>query len=102
MNLKKLRGMEYIERVVDDAGPAKQVVVLEPRKWMDACIVGVFEDVEGHLRLVYSEESIVQGFQKYDGMEEEEALEYFSYNTVRALPYMHDAKNVGPVILYDR
>ncbi len=53
---------------------------------MDDCCVGTHEGEEGTVA-VYDYDKIIEKFMK-DGMTEEEAVEFYEYNTVRALPYM--------------
>lgn len=54
-------------------------VMLEPRKDIDAAVRNVFIE-QGKLRVVYSLEALVELFKTRDGMTEEEALDWISYN----------------------
>lgn len=38
------------------------------------------------------------GFAKKDGIDEEEAIEWIEYNTIRAIPY---AGEKAPIVMYD-
>lgn len=68
-------------------------VVLEPQKQFNDCIVGITEDGV----LVYSAQMCIDSFIK-DGMEEDEAIEFFHYNTVRAM--QHVPKETRPIFLF--
>lgn len=68
-------------------------LVLEPQSTFNHALVGVTSDG----RLVYSEEKIILALQEQDGMDYEEALEFYEYNTVRALAY--EKAKVAPIIL---
>lgn len=61
------------------------MIYLEPREHLDKCIVGI---VYGEERLIYDTESVLETFMETNNWEYEEALEWFEYNTIRALPYM--------------
>ena len=56
-------------------------------------LMGISEDG----RVIYNYEQMVFCLVDDDGMSEEEAADFISYNTVRALPYMGPK---GPIILY--
>lgn len=58
----------------------------------DNCIVGV--DTDG--RYIYSMFRMVEQLMTADGMDEDEAYDYISYNTIRALPYAGDG---APIIV---
>ena len=60
----------------------------------DDAIIGLTTDMQ----VVYSYEKILEHLMKEDGMTDEEAADYVSYNTIRALPYIPDPK---PIIVYD-
>ena len=64
----------------------KDVIFLEPRDYDDA-IIGLYWDAQDEPHIAYDKDKIIDMHIK-DGMSEEEAYEYFEYNTVRALPYM--------------
>ncbi len=70
-----------------------KALVLEPRGHFDSALVGVSSDG----RLVYSEAKILIALQDKDGMSYEEAVDYYQYNTVRALEYAK--ASVSPIIL---
>ena len=58
-----------------------------------SAIVGITE--EG--RVVYSWEKMITHLVETDGMTEEDAIDFISYNTERAIPY---AGPMAPIILY--
>lgn len=58
-----------------------------------SAFVGVTEDG----RAVYDYNKMVKELMDLDGMSEEDAIEWISYNTVRSLPY---AGPLAPIILY--
>ena len=64
---------------------------------MDSAIVGIVDEGLDNPKVVYSKRMILKVLQD-QGMSEEEALEWYSYNTVRALPYMG---SIAPCILDD-
>jgi hypothetical protein len=90
---------DLIERVIadnsDDSGCT--TIVLEPRT-LDVAIVG-FVEVDGRKRLAYDEELLIMAFQKDMKCTMEEAYDWFSFNTVRGLPYM-ESEGAAPVIIY--
>ena len=64
---------------------------------MDSAIVGIVDEGLENPKVVYSKRKILKALQD-QGMSEEDALEWYSYNTVRALPYMGP---IAPCILDD-
>ena len=74
------------------------VIVLEPRSTFNRAIIGITPDGN---KLVYSSEKIIRAFMDVDKMSEEEAIEWFEYNTLRAIPYMRP-KAHRPVIKYEQ
>ena len=67
-------------------------IVLENPDY-DEAIEGISEDG----RVIYNYEQMVLCLVDDEGMTEEEAADFISYNTVRALPYMGPK---APIILY--
>lgn len=61
-----------------------ELVLLEG---MDSAIVGIVDDGLETPKVVYSKRKILKALQD-QGMSEDDALEWYGYNTVRALPYM--------------
>lgn len=68
-------------------------IVLEPQSQFNECIVGITDDGV----LVYSAQKCINSFIK-QGMDEDEAIEFFHYNTVRAMQYV--PKETRPIFLF--
>lgn len=79
------------ERLVD-AG-YEDVIVFENESYDDA-LVGVSHDG----RAIYSFDKMVEWLCRKDGIDEEEAIEWIEYNTIRAIPY---AGEKAPIVMYD-
>lgn len=60
----------------------------------ESAILGYSESFQG-VRLIYSYDGIIQCLME-DGMDEEEAMEFFSYNIERTIPFMGENH---PIIL---
>lgn len=82
--------LEQIKDYILDHGGEEGTPVF--RNYCSA-FIGVSE--EG--RAVYDYNKMIQSLQEEDGMDEEEAIDWISYNTVRSLPY---AGPLAPIILY--
>ena len=70
-------------------------IVLEPQSTFNQAIIG--SDPDG--RLVYSSNKIIRAFMSEDGMSEEEAIEYFEYNTLGTIQPMNNPDK--PLFVYD-
>ena len=70
-------------------------IVLEPQSTFNQAIIG--SDPDG--RLVYSSNKIIRAFMSEDGMSEEEAIEYFEYNTLGTIQPMDNPDK--PLFVYD-
>ena len=70
-------------------------IVLEPQSTFNQAIIG--SDPDG--RLVYSSNKIMRAFMSEDGMSEEEAIEYFEYNTLGTIQPMDNPDK--PLFVYD-
>ena len=70
-------------------------IVLEPQSTFNQAIIG--SDPDG--RLVYSSNKIIRAFMSEDGMSEEEAIEYFEYNTLGTIQPMDNPDK--PLLVYD-
>jgi hypothetical protein len=81
---------EKIEELLSNADP--KALRLEPSETFDRAILGLSS--EG--RIVYSENRILLALQEVDGMEYEEALEWYEYNTSRGVAY---AGKKAPIII---
>lgn len=62
---------------------------------LDDAIIGVCANT---YRLIYSVSKCIEIFQKKDGMEEYEAIEYFEFNTLRGAEYMGER---APIFMED-
>ena len=59
----------------------------------DEAIIGVSDDY----RVIYDYDLMVQHLMEHDEMDEMDAADFISYNTVRSLPY---AGSCAPIIMY--
>ena len=71
----------------------EDAIVLESPTYRNA-VLGISDDG----RVIYSESIILEDMMIDEGMDEEEALDYFGYNLIRSLPYMG---KMAPIILRD-
>lgn len=78
---KVSKGRDLIAEGADEL--LDEAIVLEPRAQFNKAIVGIASTGV----LVYSARLCVQSFID-EGMTDEEALEYFQYNTLRAMDYV--------------
>lgn len=64
-----------------------------------SAIVGVVE--VGHGAVVYSRNRLIRAFMEYNDWSEEDAIDWYEYNTVRSLEYLQNDKEVTcpPVIV---
>ena len=92
--------MEIIETATNENldNGNKEPLLLEPRKFLDEAIVGYIE-LGGVNHIVYSEDKLIKALQKDMECDYTEAMEFYLYNTVRALPYMKSA-GPEPIILH--
>ena len=70
-------------------------VVLENPSYLNA-IIGITD--EG--ALCYSYEKMIECLIEEDKMEQEDAMEFINYNTIRALPYA-SSMGVRPIVVYN-
>lgn len=70
-------------------------VVLENPSYLNA-IIGITD--EG--ALCYSYEKMIECLMEEDKMEQEDAMEFINYNTIRALPYA-SSMGVRPIVVYN-
>lgn len=84
---------EYILDQVAEINPDS--IVLEPRSTFNRAIIG--SDPDG--RLVYSANKIIRAFGDEDDMTEEEAVEYFEFNTLGTIQPMDNPNK--PLFVYD-
>ena len=87
---------EEVEIVLDTIAEINpNAIVLEPQSTFNQAIIG--SDPDG--RLVYSSNKIIRAFMSEDGMSEEEAIEYFEYNTLGTIQPMDNPDK--PLFVYD-
>ena len=84
--------MATAEERLMDAG-YEDVVIFKNESYDDA-LIGVSHDG----RAIYSFDKMVDWLCKRDGIDEEEAIEWIEYNTIRAIPY---AGEKAPIVMYD-
>lgn len=77
-----------LKQILDNY-PDQPFVILDG---LDNAVIGVDQNAE---RLVYSINAIVDCFVE-EGMEPDEAIEFYEYNTARAVPYIENA----PILIY--
>ena len=70
-------------------------VVLENPSYLNA-MIGITD--EG--ALCYSYEKMIECLMEEDKMEQEDAMEFINYNTIRALPYA-SSMGVRPIVVYN-
>ena len=70
-------------------------VVLENPSYLNA-IIGITDDGA----LCYSYEKMIECLMEEDKIEQEDAMEFIDYNTIRALPYA-SSMGVRPIVVYD-
>lgn len=80
--------MSMLQQILDNF-PDEQFVILDG---LYNAVIGVDQNAE---KLVYSINAIVDCFVE-QGMEPDEAIEYYEYNTARAVPYITNA----PILIY--
>lgn len=80
--------MIKLQQILDNF-PDQPFVILDG---LDNAVIGVDQNAE---RLVYSINGIVDCFVE-QGMEPDEAIEFYEYNTARAVPYIENA----PILIY--
>ncbi len=81
---------DKIEELLANADPKS--LRLGPSTTFDRAILGLTSDG----RIVYSENRILLALQEVDGMDYEEALEWYEYNTARGVAY---AGKKAPIII---
>lgn len=70
-------------------------IILEEPDYVTA-IIGITDDGA----VVYDYDKMVQFLVQKDGMTEEDAVDFISYNTIRAIPYMNVEGATKPIIVY--
>lgn len=62
----------------------------------DSAVVGISDTGQ----VCYSYTKMVEHLVETDSMDEEEAMEFIDYNTIRSLPYCHPSDK-RPIVIYD-
>lgn len=73
-----------VEEIMERTGDLP--IVFLPHEYDDAIVGLAVDGVEAH-KIIYSKQKFLEGLQR-EGMTEEEAIDWYEYNTVRSLPYM--------------
>jgi hypothetical protein len=81
--------LEELSSINEDA------IILEPRSTFNCAIIGSDTDC----RIVYSVTKIIRALMDEDGMDEQEALEWFEFNTLVTFNGMEDKNK--PIFMYD-
>lgn len=88
----------YIQRALEAADGKRTVALLSPRKQFDSAIIGTV-DYDGTTHVLYSENAIIKTFMRMNKWSLETAIEWYEYNTVRALEYI-SKDDIRPLILF--
>lgn len=91
---KLFKDVKELKDLLNDLG-YEETVVFENPSYLKA-IIGISDDGA----LCYSYEKMVQCLMEEDKMEQEEAMEFIDYNTIRALPYT-SSMGVRPIVVYN-
>ena len=73
-----------VEKIIQEDGIDEPVVMLDG---FNNAFIGVTVS-ENNIRAVYDYDMMVNCLMEKDGMTDDEAVDYISYNTIRAIPYM--------------
>lgn len=82
-----------------DEETLNEIVLFENPDYADA-VIGISHDD----RLIYSYDKMIEHLMQVDGMTEEEAADFISYDTMRALAYNVCSGAYGdktPIVMYD-
>ena len=82
---------ETAEQRLLDAG-YEDVIIFSGDSYDDA-LIGVSENG----RAIYDFDLMVEWLMNQDGMDEEDAIEWIEYNTIRSLPYVGEK---APIVMY--
>lgn len=88
------KNVEELKDLLNEMG-YNDTVVFENPSYLKA-IIGISDDGA----LCYSYEKMVQCLMEEDKMEEEDAMEFIDYNTIRALSYA-SSMGVRPIVVYN-
>lgn len=88
-----MENLNELKEIITERGLTS--IVLESPDYVTA-IVGITE--EGNV--VYNYDDMVDFLIKKEKMTEEDAVDFISYNTIRAIPYMNVEGAAKPIIVY--
>jgi hypothetical protein len=71
---------EILEYLADDG--EGEALLMEPRSDYDECIIGIGDRFHDGPLAIYSVERILEVLMQDDGMDEEEAQEWFDFNVI--------------------
>ena len=91
---KLFKDVKELKDLLNELG-YEDTVVFENPSYLKA-IIGISDDGA----LCYSYNKMVQCLMEEDKMEQEEAMEFIDYNTIRALPYA-SSMGVRPIVVYN-
>ena len=91
---KLFKDVKELKDLLNELG-YEETVVFENPSYLKA-IIGISDDGA----LCYSYNKMVQCLMEEDKMEQEEAMEFIDYNTIRALPYA-SSMGVRPIVVYN-
>lgn len=83
-----------IKSYLVDCGYEDSIVFENPS--YESAIIGISENGQ----VCYSYSKMTEYLVNEDSMEEEEAMEFIDYNTIRSLPYCHPSDK-RPIVIYD-
>lgn len=84
---------EVVKEMLVDRGCEDSLLFEDPS--YDTAIIGITEEGQ----VCYSFSKMIEYLCEQDGMSEDDALDFISYNTERSLPYF--PKDKRPIIVYD-
>ena len=90
--------MKTPEEILEDSGysiedlQSEETILFRDPDYSSA-IVGISDDY----RVIYDYDKMLEYLMTYEEMNEEEAADYLSYNTIRSLSYISGTK---PIIMY--
>lgn len=85
---------ETLVEILQERGYEDSIIFENP-SYTDA-VIGITEGGQ----VCYSFTKMVECLVNEDGMDEEEAVEFIDYNTMRALPYCNPS-NLRPIVVFD-
>lgn len=89
--MNEVKTEEDVRQLIEDCGYEDVIIFSNPD--YASAFIGISEDN----RAVYDFDKMVEFFMNEYEVTDIEAVEFIEYNTIRALPYMHDR---APIIVY--